>query len=245
MLLGANAANIKPEETILILPAISVGNVGQLAVDLLITNLNLKYFGRVNGHDCTLPIVGSDPFGDDHLCTSLTAYHSDDLHVLLFQQRSDFLREKKKEYLTRLLSWLKESRFRAVFILTSVFAYERTDAEMAMNPLQFRSTSAGDKYLKESKIRLEDCGASKVQWPATTGVEDGADRRRLLPGSGIAQALYENCEKADLPLILVSKYCMEGDNTMDSCQVASACASLLGLPDLPKKWRIPNSWRTQ
>ena len=42
-------------------PAISIGNVGQLAIDLLIYNLDLKQVGYL--YDCSiLPLVGNDPF---------------------------------------------------------------------------------------------------------------------------------------------------------------------------------------
>jgi len=36
---------------------------------------------------------------------------------------------------------------------------------------------------------------------------------------------------------------MEGDNRMDGGHVAMACASMLGLPERPEKWRTPISWK--
>ena len=42
-------------------PAISVGNVGQLAIDLLIYNLDLKRVGYLYDSSI-LPLVGNDPF---------------------------------------------------------------------------------------------------------------------------------------------------------------------------------------
>lgn len=42
-------------------PAISIGNVGQLAIDLLIYNLDLKRVGYL--YDSSIiPLVGNDPF---------------------------------------------------------------------------------------------------------------------------------------------------------------------------------------
>lgn len=40
----------------------SIGNVGQLAVDLLIANLPLELVGHIYDHD-VLPIAGSDAYG--------------------------------------------------------------------------------------------------------------------------------------------------------------------------------------
>jgi proteasome assembly chaperone 2 len=42
-------------------PAISIGNVGQLAIDLLIYNLDFKRVGYLYDSSI-LPLVGNDPF---------------------------------------------------------------------------------------------------------------------------------------------------------------------------------------
>jgi len=42
-------------------PAVSVGNVGQLACDVLISTLNARRVGFLFD-DSTVPVVGSDPF---------------------------------------------------------------------------------------------------------------------------------------------------------------------------------------
>ena len=42
-------------------PTVSVGNVGQLAVDLLISTLKAKHVGFLYT-DCVVPVVGGDPF---------------------------------------------------------------------------------------------------------------------------------------------------------------------------------------
>ena len=42
-------------------PAVSIGNVGQLTIDLLIYNLDLKRVGYLYDSSI-LPLVGNDPF---------------------------------------------------------------------------------------------------------------------------------------------------------------------------------------
>ena len=42
-------------------PAVSVGNVGQLAVDMVISTLWMERIGYIY-HDSILPLVGNDPF---------------------------------------------------------------------------------------------------------------------------------------------------------------------------------------
>lgn len=43
-------------------PAVSIGNVGQLVTDLLITNLNLKLVGHIHDED-VLAVAGNDAYG--------------------------------------------------------------------------------------------------------------------------------------------------------------------------------------
>lgn len=43
-------------------PAVAVGNVGQLAVDLLVSTLNMSRVGYMHT-DCLIPMAGNDPYG--------------------------------------------------------------------------------------------------------------------------------------------------------------------------------------
>ena len=53
-------------------PAVSIGNVGQLACDLLISTLNACRVGFLYD-DSTAPVVGSDPFDErcQHVSTAV------------------------------------------------------------------------------------------------------------------------------------------------------------------------------
>ncbi|CAH1268845.1 PSMG2 [Branchiostoma lanceolatum] len=50
-----------PRGYTLLLPAVSVGNVGQLAVDLIVHTLGMERIGYLHT-DCLLPMVGNNPF---------------------------------------------------------------------------------------------------------------------------------------------------------------------------------------
>lgn len=41
-------------------PAISIGNVGQLAMDLVLSNVEVEYIGALD-HSALLPVAGADP----------------------------------------------------------------------------------------------------------------------------------------------------------------------------------------
>ena len=44
-------------------PAVSVGNIGQLSVDLLISSLHCDKLAKLD-HPIFVPVVGSDPYDD-------------------------------------------------------------------------------------------------------------------------------------------------------------------------------------
>jgi proteasome assembly chaperone 2 len=53
-------------------PAVSVGNIGQLSVDLLISSLHCDKLARLD-HPIFVPVVGSDPYDDVREKSLMTA----------------------------------------------------------------------------------------------------------------------------------------------------------------------------
>lgn len=45
----------------LLQPAVAVGNVGQLAVDLIVSTLNMSRVGHIHT-DCLIPMAGNNPY---------------------------------------------------------------------------------------------------------------------------------------------------------------------------------------
>ena len=67
--------------TVYFQPCVSVGNVGQLAVDLLISTLELEKVGRLHS-ECVLPVVGNDPFSEkSNNCSLMTAIEGEPCYV--------------------------------------------------------------------------------------------------------------------------------------------------------------------
>ena len=95
--------------SILILPAISVGNIGQLAMDILLATLKAKRLTSCH-HPALVPLVGSDPLdvNSTELMTACDIYKPDKClrnNVILMQIRSAIVRGKSNEFLDDLLSW--------------------------------------------------------------------------------------------------------------------------------------------
>jgi len=106
----------------LIMPAISIGNIGQLAVDILLATLQAKRFTSFY-HPSLVPLVGSDPLdaNSTDLMTACDIYlpgnyepvcstdqKSNSNHIILMQIRSAIAPNKSNEFLEDLLLWCKK-----------------------------------------------------------------------------------------------------------------------------------------
>lgn len=82
---------INLENYILILPSVAVGNIGQLCIDLLISNLNLYKIGSL-WNSMFLPICGLNPYdkNSNSLCTTGDFYVGM-YNIILLQLRSPYV----------------------------------------------------------------------------------------------------------------------------------------------------------
>lgn len=84
--------DINFENYTLILPSVAVGNVGQLSVDLLISNLNLQRIGQVFS-TAFVPIVGANAY-EEHskeLITAIDIYAGIKERLIVLQIRSPYV----------------------------------------------------------------------------------------------------------------------------------------------------------
>ena len=100
----------------LILPSISVGNIGQLSMDILLASMKTERLTACH-HPSLIPLVGSNPFDpkSTELMTSCELYISQkdenkesDGKIVLMQIRSAVARNKSGEFLDDLLSWCND-----------------------------------------------------------------------------------------------------------------------------------------
>lgn len=120
----------------LIVPAVSVGNVGQLAADLLINSLKLEKLGYV-WHGSVIPVAGGDPFGSSGtVSTGCEVFYSRKLELVVMQIRSGIVRSKG-EFPQFVCAWAKQEGIRQIVILTGSSAHERRDEQLAGEPLRY------------------------------------------------------------------------------------------------------------
>jgi len=215
----------------LILPSVSVGNVGQLAQDVLLASLSPPpdLLGQVH-HPALIPMVGCDPLDNDSssITTAMQMYQYKPSRLLLLQIRSGIVPGKGDLFLDDLVSWCKEKGVSRLISLTSCHAHEMTDSQIRSSPLRYLATPTCQVGV--AGTRLEQRGAE----PA------------FLPGGGVAKRLYDKCVDNDVECVVLLKFCSEGDNTSDGLMLADYLNQWLNLiPEKPaqEKYKVPHSWR--
>ncbi|KAB1258427.1 Proteasome assembly chaperone 2 [Camelus dromedarius] len=129
----------------LLMPAVSVGNVGQLAIDLIISTLNMCKIGYFYT-DCLVPMVGNNPYAtaeenSTELSTNAEVYALPSRKLVALQLRSIFIKifflccrwytkYKSKPFCEKLLSWVKSSGCAKVVVLSSSHSYHRNDLQL-------------------------------------------------------------------------------------------------------------------
>lgn len=105
-------------------PAVTLGNVGQLAVDLLISTLQLSRVGFLET-TAVLPCAGNDAFGHEvgHVALSLELFHlqlPDQLDTYVLQQRSSAAKGCQQRFAKELSEWVTAAGFAEVITTSAL-----------------------------------------------------------------------------------------------------------------------------
>ncbi|XP_056377500.1 proteasome assembly chaperone 2 [Hyla sarda] len=240
---------LPPADCTLLLPAVSVGNVGQLAVDLIISTLVLPKVGYFYT-DCLVPMVGNNPYAtnEEHakeLCTNAEVYASSDKKLAVLQIRSPLIKKKSRAFCQALTSWMKTCAFSRVVLLSSSHAYQRDDRQLSGTPFRYLVTPALQTSVADTMKALEWKEMEKLSlYP---GIND-EEKKISIPGGGLTKHLFEDCCSESIHMAVVLKFCSEGDNIPDAFDLLAHVNRWLHLLDLPGEvgttsWKIPSSWR--
>lgn len=216
--------------TILIIPVVSIGNVPQLAVDLLVYSARLPRKAILD-HSLLYPFAGSREDVGAPFCggiaTALDVFG--DNKITIIQQRSPILPQKKKKFVeTVLIPFIKKGQFREILVLGSTDACRRNDAEIE-GPKEFiLSTFQTVSELSEYFSTLKLISGSKKVFPK-------------LPSSGALIPLLEHALSQNISMTALVMYVMEGDNTEDAKQMAKITVKVCKL-DLSENLQCPKSW---
>lgn len=241
----------------LIVPLCTVGNVGQLACDLIISTLldksSCKLAGRIYS-PALMPVVGPnayDDFDDSPIkqpTTSTEVYESVTKKLVIIQQRTSYFRDLRHLYVKDFVQWVQKCRFSNVIVLTSSFAQCNPDTENLGQQTAIpyyiatkNSKSTGQLQLLRLKRVPDERESSALRNGLT-----------YLPGSGLTKPLFEAFENSSIPATFLVQFCSEGENTQDAYVMADVVDRLLSLNIQDQNrtigssgdnWIEPCSWR--
>lgn len=219
----------------LILPSVSVGNAGQLAVDLLITNLPCEKVAVVY-HAALYPLVGGNPYdpNSQEITTSADLYLMASQSLAVLQIRAPLIRTERHAFLTELTDWSKAAGIREIVMLASCNAYERWDNSQMTGPqLRYLTSGTPQQNIKD----LTSAGALELE----KRTDEHGIQQPFLSGAGFVKHFMEIC---DLPTTVLIKFVEEGDNTMDAVMLLSFLSSWKKLvKGKNTAWKMPFSWK--
>ncbi|NXN42221.1 PSMG2 protein, partial [Rhinoptilus africanus] len=230
----------------LLMPAVSVGNVGQLAIDLVISTFNMTKVGYFYT-DCLVPMVGNNPYAtaeENSMELSINAevYSLPSKKLVVLQIRSPFIKNKYRPFCQTLLSWVKSSKCDRVIVLSSSHAYQCDDEQLLGTPLRYLLTPDLEKAVGGLMQELNWKEMEKVA--AYPGIND---KVLHIPGGGITKLLFtESCSKG-IQMAVLLKFCSEGDNIPDAFALVNYLNEWHQLikseVNTSSQWKIPSSWR--
>ncbi|XP_063380068.1 proteasome assembly chaperone 2 [Cydia fagiglandana] len=216
----------------LIIPSVAVGNVGQLACDLLISSLNMKKIASVYS-SALIPVAGYDPYDlkSSKLSSSCEAYKCGERQLVILQLRAPLVFEYAQNFLEDVVKQFKAKKIKDIIVLTSSFAHERK--HIMTSPF---------RYLASETSPYEDCLKS-LNWLVHESLEGGIK----IYGGGFATQIFQICKELDVPSLIIYKYCSEGDNIPDAYEMVNYLNNLLQFysegSDLMSELIQPVSWK--
>ncbi|XP_010466023.1 PREDICTED: proteasome assembly chaperone 2-like [Camelina sativa] len=253
----------------LILPALSIGNVGQLAVDLLVSSTDADRVGYLDDTNL-LPCVGNDAYGPlpcGEIALPLEVYESSSTATTLAQQRSPVAKGMMINFAENIANFAASSGKKHVIVLSSLDFQRLHNLDMSRGPQVYYLSNAGsdgrdDHCEKLGFGRLNEYDSEGRCWKYLSSVfekkseeeltfpsEDELEDIDYYPSLPFA-ALFSAFKAKGLKVTCLLCYCSEGDNIPEAFILAEAASKLTGLsPDKfhgeeGGKWRIPYSWKS-
>ncbi|TPX38373.1 hypothetical protein SmJEL517_g00190 [Synchytrium microbalum] len=225
--------------TTLLLPSCnSIGNIGQLSLDLLISSLNAQLVGHLES-PFVLPVVGSNAFSDKGihpLTTSFEVFQSPQTPTItLLQIRGTIIPNRSQLFASSIHAWAESIQVARVIIVSGADATARIDSQISRPVITFytplsNTSTINSVYGKEMDV---------MQW---TKLEELTETNS--GGVGLVKFLVKTFEKQDaggIPLLCLLWYTVEGDNIPDSQYVVSGLNQLLKLSI--SDYKMPPSWK--
>lgn len=253
----------------LILPGLSIGNVGQLAVDLLVSSTGAERIGYLDDPNL-LPCVGNDaylPSPQGNLALPLEAYDSTSNSLTLIQQRSPVVKGMMIEFAKNVADFATASGKKHIVLLSSLDfgRWQTIDMSSGLQIYYLSSASVDGTDVDCERLgwkRLQEYNPAQRMWKyLSTLAEGNAELDDNMPSEdelgeedycpSLPFAAMFSCFKAKgLKVTCLLCYCSEGDNISEAFQLADAACRLLDIDpnnfhgNASGKWIVPFSWQT-
>ncbi|KAF8737391.1 hypothetical protein AX14_012891 [Amanita brunnescens Koide BX004] len=226
---------------ILVIPIVSVANVSQLAVDLLIASLSLKYVATLDP-SYFIPVIGGRDDGVPGITTPFELYTNDIVNVAVIQQRSPVLKSRKQEFADSLVAFIKTSGVSAVLFLSGVDVSDRTDSQM-FTPT-YKIQPPGSELATSALKKINALPIPTYSSPVSQHPRAGDDTSiPFIPGGGLTRRILSSLPKNwSIPTATLLQFVSEGDNRGDAHLLAAAVAKVLDIDHAISEWKRPGSW---
>lgn len=215
--------DVNLEDYTFLLPSVSVGNVPQLTIDLLITTFKLKKISTV-WHPAIVPCVGSDPyFNSSEICTACELFINKQYKIIAMQLRSTLEDKHALCFFHNLKTELDKMRLRRIIILTSIFDYE------------LHNVKSNTFFYISDHIKLSE------EFNEFVKLKNDSNGKMYLNGGGFALKLYEILDNRQC--FIVGKYVSEGDNRSDAYSLLLKVLCLCGIQEKDVEIIFPSSWQ--
>ncbi|XP_075984858.1 proteasome assembly chaperone 2 [Anticarsia gemmatalis] len=213
----------------LVIPSVAVGNVGQLASDLVVSSLSMTKIALVYS-PALIPMAGYDPYklGSTTIAGCCELYLCESRKIVILLLRAPLVYKYAKQFLTEVVEKFKAESIKDIVILTSSFAHEKR--HIMTSPFRY-VTNDLCPYI--SKLKTLD-------W-----VEHEPKEETLkIIGGGFAALLYEIIKEKSVPCLVIYKFASEGDNIPDAYEMVHYLNTVVPLfdDDLYSKLIHPPSW---
>ncbi|PNH04000.1 Proteasome assembly chaperone 2 [Tetrabaena socialis] len=203
---------------VVVLPAVTYANVGELAVDVLVATLRPRPLGPLESNN-VLPAVGNDAFDDTAgpgtLSTALELYSVEGRPLIFLQQRAPAMAGRQAAYAAELVGWLREAGVATLVVLTGLDAQLRRDQQLDSSPFRYLASS--------DDLRAQCASLAGVQEFEPSIRDEELELHHSLP----PWPLVKESSAQGLPCVVLGCFAAEGDNAAEGLQLSAHALELL------------------
>ncbi|EAL70116.1 proteasome assembly chaperone 2 [Dictyostelium discoideum AX4] len=246
-----NNNNISFKNHTLIWPSLTLGNIGQLTIDVLICSFEFKRIGFIVDENIT-PIIGNDCFttldnNNGIMSTSIEVYQSSLFpSITLVQQRSPIVDGRIPNFSENLFKWINAEEIKEILFLSSSNANKRVDSQLTGSQVRFIKSDNVDKNIIS---KLNEMNISEME--LTVQSPEGETIQLSNRLTGLAKEIYStinsknNDNNNKVSFLCLNLFCSEGYNTNEALQMSNLIYNFIKNQESPSspQLKTPSCWK--